>query len=175
MKQEQFLKWWLLVTLITIGCVFGAIYGLPQEIWKKDSSYLSAATFAIFCFYSCACGVNIWLSGACKNPSKDYVNKLRESEETGWFVSEICLNLGMLGTIIGFVLMLGGFEGLSISDQSSIQKLLSELGKSMATALYTTMVGLACGQLLKMQTFLLSMALDSLEKQAEENENNQKL
>jgi hypothetical protein len=50
------------------------------------------------------------------------------------------------------------------SNQKSIQNLLSDLGKSMATALYTTLVGLICGQLLKLQTFIFSLHLNKLER-----------
>ena len=71
----------------------------------------------------------------------------------------------MLGTIIGFVMMLSGFEKLDVSNQQTIQGLLSELGKSMATALYTTLVGLMCGQLLKMEAFIMSQQLNKLEPQ----------
>jgi hypothetical protein len=34
----------------------------------------------------------------------------------------------------------------------------------MATALYTTLVGLICGQLLKLQTFIFSLHLNKLER-----------
>ena len=76
-------------------------------------------------------------------------------------------SLGMLGTIIGFCLMLVGFENLDISNQQTVQGLLAELGKSMATALYTTLVGLLCGQLLKVQAFILSLHLNKLEHKQE--------
>lgn len=87
--------------------------------------------------------------------------------ENGWFVSEMCLNLGMLGTIIGFVLMLSGFETLDISNPSTISSLLSTLGKSMATALYTTLVGITCGCLLKVQYYILETQFRTLEDQGE--------
>jgi uncharacterized membrane protein len=161
MKYEYFLKWWLIFGLVTVGLIFSFIYGIPQNIWAKDASYLSATTLIIYLVFSTICGCKIF--SAYRADGADSLRRLRNAEEVGWFVSEMCLNLGMLGTIIGFVLMLVGFETLDISNQNSVQSLLSELGKSMATALYTTMVGLMCGQLLKMQYFLLAKTLDDKE------------
>ena len=171
MKYESFLKWWLTFTLIVIGFIFCTYIGVLRNIYEKDASYLSIATMIVFAVISVFVGNNIFL--ICKNekPTKAELEGFQRKEEIGWFVSELCLNLGMLGTIVGFVMMLSGFEGLEISNQKSIQGLLSELGKSMATALYTTLVGLVCGQLLKLQTFILSLHINKLEC----NENNKTL
>jgi len=84
--------------------------------------------------------------------------------EIGWFLSEFCLTLGMIGTIVGFIMMLSGFNTLDIQNVSTVQGLLSQLGLSMATALYTTIVGLVCGSILKIQFFIVSLELDRIEK-----------
>ena len=160
MKYENFLKWWLVFTLVVIGFVFSLISGLPQEIWNKDGSYLSAITFMIFVYYTIFCGNKIMSVESSKAPDQAVLDKAKHGEEVLWFISEACLNLGMLGTIIGFVMMLAGFEGINVTDQSSIQKLLSALGNSMATALYTTLVGLVCGQVIKLEAFILATAID---------------
>lgn len=151
------------MTLVGVGLFFAQIYGLPSVVYEKDASFLSLVTFAVFCVSSASCGAGIWRYYRLTHDLM-FVRRLRETEEKGWFASELCLNLGMLGTIVGFVMMLSGFEGVNINDQASVQKLLSELGKSMATALYTTLVGLACGQLLKMQYFLLSSCVQDAER-----------
>lgn len=159
MKYENFLKWWLVFTLVVIGFVFSLIAGMPQQIWEKDGSYLSAVTFGIFAYYSIFCGNKI-LALETSKVDAALLDRVRHGENVLWFVSEACLNLGMLGTIVGFVMMLAGFENVNVTDQSSIQRLLSALGNSMATALYTTLVGLVCGQLLKLQAFILATALE---------------
>jgi biopolymer transport protein ExbB/TolQ len=60
--------------------------------------------------------------------------------------------MGMIGTVIGFILMLGGsFESLNVADTGSVKTALTDMALGMSTALYTTLVGLVCSQLLKVQ------------------------
>jgi len=134
--------------------------GVAKEIWIKDTSVISSAIFLIFIFCSIFCGKLCY--SICINPKNldVYLNK----SEIGWFVSELCLTLGMMGTIVGFIMMLSGFNTLDIQNSSTIQGLLSQLGGSMSTALYTTIVGLVAGSLLKIQFFLVSLELDRIGK-----------
>lgn len=167
MKFESFLKWWLLFTLFIVTTVFSFYLGFIKLLWEKDVSYLSIATLFIFFMMSIKCGRDIFLIEKENKHSQESLDSFARREETIWFTSELCLNLGMLGTIIGFCMMLSGFESLDISNQQTIQGLLSELGKSMATALYTTLVGLICGQCLKMQALILGLHLNKLSPKQE--------
>lgn len=155
MKYSAFLKWWLLFTIVVVGTIFAHYIELFKNLWEKDASYLGFTTIVIFYITSIICGIQLFKLG--KN--SDDLQCFERQEELGWFMSEICLNLGMLGTIIGFVMMLSGFESLDITKTQTVQALLAELGRSMATALYTTLVGLLCGQLLKIQYFIMSLEL----------------
>lgn len=167
MKFESFLKWWLLFTLFIVATVFSFYLGFVKLLWEKDASYLSIATIVIFYIMSIKCGRDIFLAENENNITKEKIESFARREETIWFTSELCLNLGMLGTIVGFCMMLSGFENLDISNQQTIQGLLSELGKSMATALYTTLVGLICGQCLKMQALILGLHLNKITQKQE--------
>ena len=165
MKFEAFLKWWFMFTLVVVATIFASYLGFIKLLWEKDASYLSLVTLIIFFITSIQCRKYIFNVEKIKSIDQEKYDHFSRKEENIWFVSELCLNLGMLGTIIGFVMMLSGFEKLDVSNQQTIQGLLSELGKSMATALYTTLVGLMCGQLLKMEAFILSQQLNKIEPQ----------
>lgn len=168
-KYALFLKWWLFFTLTVVGTIFAQQLGVFLEIWEKDASYLSIATMAIFTVATILCGsLSYKVCRAASELEDDEIlddeslGKFEREEELGWFFSELCLTLGMVGTIIGFVMMLSGFESLDLANPQTVQGLLSELGKSMATALYTTLVGLICGTLLKVQYFAVSLDLQRL-------------
>ena len=87
---------------------------------------------------------------------------LRRGHELGWFVADLLLSLGLLGTVIGFILMLGPISNLDASDQGAIRAALAAMGGGMAVALYTTLAGLIGGMLLKVQGFLLDSAVHEL-------------
>jgi hypothetical protein len=87
---------------------------------------------------------------------------LRRGQEFGWFVADLLLSLGLLGTVIGFILMLGPISGLDTTDESALKGALAAMSGGMAVALYTTLTGLVGGMLLKVQGFLLDGAVQEL-------------
>ncbi len=66
----------------------------------------------------------------------------------------------MIGTVTGFIMMLGGFNEISFSDINASKELMRSLGGGMSTALYTTLTGLLCSVLLKIQYFNLSYEIE---------------
>ena len=87
---------------------------------------------------------------------------LRRGQELGWFVADLLLSLGLLGTVVGFILMLGPISALDTTDESAIKGALAAMSGGMAVALYTTLAGLVGGMLLKVQGFLLDGAVQEL-------------
>ncbi len=92
------------------------------------------------------------------------VEKIDHLIEVGWFASDLCLTIGMIGTVSGFIMMLSGFYTVDVSKVQTIQELIKQLGAGMSTALYTTLVGLICSALLKIQYFNLNQAIDRIRK-----------
>jgi MotA/TolQ/ExbB proton channel family len=88
--------------------------------------------------------------------------ELKQGHLFGWFVADLLLSLGLLGTVIGFIVMLGPISGLDAGDHSAIKNALAAMSGGMAVALYTTLTGLIGGMLLKIQGFLLDGAVDEL-------------
>jgi hypothetical protein len=88
--------------------------------------------------------------------------ELRQGHEFGWFVADLLLSLGLLGTVVGFILMLGPIAALDATDHAAIRAALASMGGGMAVALYTTLAGLIGGILLKVQSFLLDGAVREL-------------
>ena len=60
----------------------------------------------------------------------------------------------MIGTVSGFLIMLtGAFAGVDIGDEEAMKSVLEKMSIGMSTALYSTLFGLICGGLLKIQYF----------------------
>ena len=94
-------------------------------------------------------------------------NELKNPHNIGWFCTDIMIKLGLLGTIIGFVLMLGSVVNVSDFDANAMQNILKQMSSGMGTALYTTFAGLVCSILTAAQFFMLDQAADELVDEAQ--------
>ena len=88
--------------------------------------------------------------------------KLKNPHNLGWFFTDLMIKLGLLGTIIGFVLMLGSVVNVTDFDVTNMQNILKQMSSGMGTALYTTFAGLVCSILTAAQFHLLDQAADEL-------------
>ena len=152
-KDNLFLQWWLLNLVVLVISAVCFKLGLFHEIWKKDSSYLC---FVIMLIYVFASGMNGVL---CHRKLFD-----EKHLDTGWFISEFCLSLGMIGTVIGFIQMLSGFAVMDGGASKSIQNIIVSMSYGMSTALYTTLAGLIFGNLIKLQCFKMDLCLGDMKK-----------
>jgi len=127
-----------------MGLVFAYLTGLVDRVNKADVTKLSFVITGMFLYYSSKIGFFLFKR---KEP-----RGLRHDCE---FVSNAFLNLGMIGTVIGFIYMLNiSFGGLGSADMTSLRMALQTMGIGMGTALYTTAVGLVCSFLLRLQLYV---------------------
>ena len=89
---------------------------------------------------------------------RGFADALRGPNQLGSFVSDALMKLGLLGTIIGFILMLAPIAGLDSADRASVKSSMGLMSDGMAVAMYTTLSGLVGSVLLQMQYFLLDEA-----------------
>ena len=85
-------------------------------------------------------------------------SRLRGSNSFGAFAGDTLMKLGLLGTIIGFIMMLAPIAGLDTENREAVRSSMSLMSDGMAVAMYTTLVGLAGSVLLKIQYSLLDSA-----------------
>jgi len=91
-----------------------------------------------------------------------YASKVRGANEFGWFLIDLMLKVGFLGTLIGFIMMLGAVSQQELLDASMMQRVLKQMSFGMSTALNTTLVSLVGGILLSVPYYLLGRGLDDL-------------
>lgn len=77
----------------------------------------------------------------------------------GYFISDLLLKLGLMGTMIGFILMLGPIAEIKSFEPSMMQQLLAAMSGGMAIALYTTLAGLVTSTLVKAQYHLADQSV----------------
>ena len=97
-----------------------------------------------------------------ENENKDVLINAFESEfekkiSYGVIASDIALKLGLLGTIIGFILMLKPIAELNSTSPEDLKIALASMSSGMAVALYTTLTGLIVSTLLRIQFHVLAI------------------
>ena len=134
----KFLFWWLTICLTSLFVYLMYDFGLLIPFYVKDVTMLTYFITILFVTTSCSIG---------------YKNLVQsKSYDIEWFISDIVLTLGMIGTIIGFILMLSGtFDTLQIANVESVRLLIASMSKGLYTALNTTLAGLISSALLKTQ------------------------
>lgn len=89
-------------------------------------------------------------------------DKLRSREKLGLFVSEALLRLALLGTAVGFILMLVPISGLTSFETETLRGALGGMTGGMAVALNVTVTGIASALVLKLEYYLLDNAIAEL-------------
>jgi len=142
--MSMFLRWWLLFCTSCAALFTAYSFGFIDALIAKDITRLSFVILGVFFSGSIFVG---WLTY-----KRSRGKSVEAGTNIGWFITELLLALGMIGTVIGFILMLGGsFESLNIADTGSVKTALTDMAIGMSTALYTTLVGMVCSQILKVQ------------------------
>jgi len=128
-------------------------FNIHKDLYASDVTRLSFFIISIFICTSVWIGTKTYKVGI----RQDYDQK----SDVGWFVSESCLALGMVGTVTGFLIMLGtAFENVDVSNAATLQQALSDMAIGMSTALWTTLVGLVTSLIIKVQLVNLEVALN---------------
>ncbi len=146
MIGKKLLKWWLIFCLTILG--FGTLYhfNVHSLLYYADVTKLSFLIIIIFMFTS------IWIGRKTYDLETTSVNCLDDTIDVGWFVAESCLALGMVGTVTGFLYMLGtAFENIDVTNATTLQDALASMARGMSTALYTTLTGLIASLIIKVQ------------------------
>lgn len=144
----------------------------------ERSYFLSKQFIGLFQYYD---PVNSPIDNPAKAPVSDYLRqssgrdeqdltlltevlaeRIRGQHQIGWFVTGALIKLGLLGTVIGFMLMLGSLDNIKSMDLEQVQTLMQTMTQGMKIALNTTLLGLTSSLLLGVQYLYLDRRADQL-------------
>lgn len=153
------LRWWFLFCLIALGACFAWMFDLFQYLYRVDRSFMAFSSIFLFAF------VTVWIGrmtyAGCKGDGS-----FRRHLPVCWFLTEAMMGFGMIGTLIGFLVLLSSALGTPINtaDTAAMTALISKMGIGFATAAVTTLVGLACSLVTKLQLINLEYLLEDEEQ-----------
>ena len=127
--KQKFIMWWIIVNIQTTIISVAYYFGFFDSLYTNDITHLGFVLVGLY-FVTTA-----WIG-------RITAKKTSKGIDVGWFISEMCLMIGMIGTVIGFIAMLSIFlTGLDMTNTASLIQAISGMGAGMGTALYTTLVG----------------------------------
>jgi hypothetical protein len=172
MKHIVFLRWVLFAVVVAIAATVLNRMDFLSYLYANDVTRISIVILGISLIFSLWCGFKTYcmsnildrVKSGDLEEKKELIAKTDRRGEVGWFVSDQIFTLGMIGTVIGFILMMSGFGDLNVHDVNSVQEIIANLASGMATALLTTLVGLICSAIIKVQYFNLDLALAEIKE-----------
>lgn len=140
----KFWKHWTIVTVMLIALgVAQQKFDLISYLMANDSTYLTLVVPVVAILSS------IYMVFTWRRVAVSENNPL-------WFISDAVLSLGMVGTLWGFLLVLGqAFTEIDTSSTESMTAAIGVLASGMSTALLTSLVGLISSLWLKAQLVVL--------------------
>ena len=139
---KRFMFWWLVTVIQAILVGITVYFGSIEFLWNTDVTKLSFLT------------IGLWIATSGMIGYTSYRNK--KDFDSHWFIAESCMTVGMIGTVIGFMLMLGSsFVNIDPSDIESMKQVIVDMAAGMSTALLTTLTGLIASLFLKIQITVL--------------------
>lgn len=129
------LIWWFFFCLQIFGALVGFHFDVLDMIIAADPTYISI-------FILCIHAVTVLIIGYYT-----YTRDLSNIEPL-WFVSETQLGLGMVGTLVGFIIMFSGAFAVGITPEN-IKNVITAIALGVGTAIWTTLVGLSSGLIIK--------------------------
>jgi hypothetical protein len=156
---KEMMLWLVGITSIIAGLEIAWLNNVIQQIYTSDITKLSTLIAVIFFWQTLQCGVAMW-----QLTRENIMGNSSNTLDSGWMWSDIVLSLGMIGTVIGFTVMLSGFGDVDFSNIDNVQGVIVNLSAGMSTSLSTTLVGLITSVILKLQFFLLESVITDKEK-----------
>jgi len=100
-------------------------------------------------------GSNNYTESASDSVVEIHADTIRAPIDLGWFLVDLAIRLGLLGTIIGFILIFTSLSTISLDGAEGLGELLVAMSGGMGTALLTTLSGLIGASFLSIQYLIL--------------------
>ncbi|MEK9152493.1 MAG: hypothetical protein AAB692_03945 [Patescibacteria group bacterium] len=142
--KRLFLQWALFMSLIGVAAIIGLSLG-GLAIFREEPTHISLITLSVFFLATVWCGRLAWKLSGGHDP-QDIVHEL----DHGWFASSLCVSIGLIGTAIGYYMMLKhgavGAEGRTAMFANT------------SIAVINTFFGAICGVIVEIQSHFIGHA-----------------
>ena len=138
MNNLILIRWWFYTCVLVTAGVVMEYFNLWQLLWYTDHTKISFLILGIFALIHLYLGLVSF--------------RKRQPNNLSWYATDLMVSLGLIGTVIGFMLILStSFSGIDASSVEQIKKAIGEISDGMGVALSTTLTGLMCAAITRLQ------------------------
>ena len=151
-----FWKWWTsFITVIAVTVLAQGQFGIIDFIRYNDPTYITSVVIGIAILSTLWIGYFSYLVQFKNQTPAD------SNMEQLWFIADTVMSIGMVGTLIGFLMVLTStFTDIDTSSAEEMRKVIGSLAAGMGVALLTSLAGLLSSIYLKFQLVLLEGGTD---------------
>lgn len=179
--QRMAWGWWVIFGVLVFALWWLHHQGFIAELVRGDPSGISMGIVILMVVVSAWCGLRMhrlaeearpgsaWrrayatdLASATPEAAARLSERTHGPHETAWWFASAEIKLGLLGTVVGFIVMANQIAASKVFELAEIQALLQQMTAGMAIALYTTLAGLIANLWLGLLLMLLDRSADRL-------------
>lgn len=139
------MKWYLNICATLAGLVVAHHFGLLQLVWESDQTKMTSVIALVWLISTFITGWEISKESKFqkKNDSELFYSDLIPIRKVTLikFFSETCAVLGMIGTILGFILMVNTSELGDATSTAALKQSIQTMLGGFGIAMFTTLVG----------------------------------
>jgi hypothetical protein len=147
------LQWWIIFCTSVFAAFLMYYFGILDMVLLGDKTYISMGILGAYFVLSLE---NLRIH---YNPISTDEMVRGSPYDIQWFYSEQLMTLGMIGTVIGFLIMLStAFVNVDVTSVNDMKDVIGNMAMGMGTALWTTLFGLITATLSRLQLVFLEDA-----------------
>tara|TARA_B100001093_G_C26332593_1_gene802509 strand:- start:62 stop:523 length:462 start_codon:yes stop_codon:yes gene_type:complete len=144
-----FWKWWTSIVILALSLGF-IQYNIDilGFIYENDPTRITMLIAFIFLLSTIKVGIESW--------KRQFSYDNQDELSMIWFISDAVMSIGMIGTLVGFIIVLTTtFTEIDTTSAQAMKEVISKLAQGMGIALLTTLTGLVTSVILKLQLVML--------------------
>jgi hypothetical protein len=138
--------------IVNIACtalvIAAQMQGWASMIFEADLSYLTSVITVVLLYGLALCAWKLWRMDRVVSRAFDPGDVKKAKEQVAAYIEGIrwlsrrLVELGLVGTVIGFIIAFSGMDADVIGDVDSASAMIGVVITGMGVALYTTLVGM---------------------------------
>ena len=147
----SFWKWWTTIVLVVLGFLTSEFYLSVIDFFiEVDQTRISLLISSIFLMVNIVLGYYSYHLQFSKKKIEE------QNLQSLWFFSDVVMSIGMVGTLIGFLVVLTTvFADIDTSSADAMKQVIGNLANGMGIALTTSLCGLISSIIIKFQLIVL--------------------